>query len=112
MLKLKTKSEFSKVYNQGEKHFGYFQLIYLVKNNLKENRLGVVASKKTGNAVCRNKLKRLFRENFRKQNTKLKQGYDIIFIAKKNAGDQFKTLKLSNIEKDSIKIFKRAKLFL
>jgi ribonuclease P protein component len=112
MLKLKTKSEFLKVYNQGEKHFGYFQLIYLKTNNLKENRLGVVASKKTGNAVCRNKLKRLFRENFRKQNKNLKQGYDIVFIAKKNAGEQFKTLSLSMIEKDSIKIFKRAKIFL
>jgi len=112
MLKLKTKSDFLKVYNQGEKYFGYFQLIYLKKNNLKKNRLGVVASKKTGNAVCRNKLKRLFRENFNKQENNLKQGYDIVFIAKKNAGEQFKTLKLSMIEKDSIKIFKRAKMFL
>ena len=112
MLKLKTKSEFLKVYNHGEKHFGYFQLIYIKKNGLKENRLGVVASKKTGNAVCRNKLKRLFRENFRKQNEKLKQGYDIVFIAKRNAGEQFKTLSLSMIEKDSIKIFKRGKIFL
>jgi ribonuclease P protein component len=112
MLKLKTKSDFLKVYNQGEKYFGYFQLIYFKKNNLEENRLGVVASKKTGNAVCRNKLKRLFRENFNKQENNLKQGYDIIFIAKKNAGEQFKTLKLSMVEKDSIKIFKRAKMFL
>lgn len=112
MLKLKTKTEFLKVYNQGEKYFGYFQLIYFKKNNLKKNRLGVVASKKTGNAVCRNKLKRLFRENFNKQENNLKQGYDIVFIAKKNAGEQFKTLKLSMVEKDSIKIFKRAKMFL
>jgi ribonuclease P protein component len=110
MLKLKTNSEFLRVYNKGEKHFGYFQLIYFLKNNLGENRIGVVASKKTGNAVCRNKLKRLFRENFRKQNNNLKQGYDIIFIAKKKAGEEYKNLKLSMIEKDSLKIFKRAKL--
>ncbi|MCK5779802.1 MAG: ribonuclease P protein component [Psychrilyobacter sp.] len=110
MLKLKTKTEFLKVYNRGDKHFGYYQLIYILKNNLKENRLGVVASKKTGNAVCRNKLKRLFRENFRQNNENLNQGYDIIFIAKRNAGDVFKTISLSMIEKDSIKIFKRARL--
>uniref|UniRef100_A0A6A7G2B6 Ribonuclease P protein component n=2 Tax=Hirondellea gigas TaxID=1518452 RepID=A0A6A7G2B6_9CRUS len=112
MLKLKTKSEFLKVYNQGEKIFGYFQLIYFKKNNFKKNRLGVVASKKTGNAVCRNKLKRLFREIFRGQDKNLKQGYDIVFIAKKNAGDNFKNLKLSMVEKDSIKIFKRANILI
>jgi len=110
MLKLKTKSEFLKVYNRGDKHFGYFQIIYIYKNNLNRNRLGVVASKKTGNAVCRNKLKRLFRENFRKNDISLKQGYDFVFIAKRNAGEQFKTLSLSMIEKDSLKILKRARL--
>ncbi len=110
MLTLKTKSDFLKVYNQGEKHFGYFQLIYLKPNKLNKNRLGVVASKKVGNAVCRNKIKRLFRENFRLQNNNLKQGYDIIFIAKKNAGNNFKDLNLSMIKKDSLKILKRTKL--
>lgn len=112
MLKLKTQSEFIQVYNKGKKNFGYYQLIYFRKNNLKENRLGVVASKKTGNAVCRSKLKRLFREEFRTINKEIKQGYDIIFIAKRTAGENYKKLGLNDLLKDCRKILKRSEVLL
>ena len=76
-------------------------------NNLEYNRCGYVVSKKTGNAVCRNRLKRLFREYYRLKDSSVKQGYDIVFIAKRNAGNEFKTLKLDKLQKDLDKIFKR-----
>ena len=50
-------------------------------------RLGVVASKKTGGAVVRNRSKRLLREAFRLRNELFPAGIDLVIIAKPGASD-------------------------
>ncbi len=60
-------------------------MIILEHNGLGITRLGVTVSKKTGNAVKRNRTKRLIREFFRLNKTYLPQGYDIVVAAKKDA---------------------------
>ncbi|MGL6024649.1 MAG: ribonuclease P protein component [Cetobacterium sp.] len=107
---LKKDREFQIIYNFGKKEFGYYSLIFFKKNEENINRLGFVASKKTGNAVCRNRLKRLFREYFRKNNLELKKGYDIICVAKRKAGENISEIMYKDIEKDLEKVFKRANL--
>lgn len=107
---LKKDREFQIIYNFGKKEFGYYSLIFFKKNEDNVNRFGFVASKKTGNAVCRNRLKRLFREYFRKNSFELKKGYDIICVAKRKAGENLSQIKYKDIEKDLEKVFKRAGL--
>lgn len=108
---LKKNGEFQIVYNYGKKSYGKFSLIFFKDNNLEINRCGFVVSKKTGNAVCRNRLKRLFREYYRLNDYKLNQGYDIIFVAKRTAGENFKTLKYEEMKKDLDFVLKNTKLF-
>jgi len=67
----------------GTKHF----TVILKQNGLGITRLGTVVSKKTGNAVKRNKVKRLIREFFRLHKGYFPQGYDLIIIANKGAHD-------------------------
>ena len=52
-----------------------------------KNRIGVTVSKKLGNAVKRNKIKRLIREHFRMNRDKIAEFMDINVIAKKKAGE-------------------------
>ena len=66
MNNLKKNGEFQIIYNSGRKSFGYYSLIFFKKNDNNLKRCGFVVSKKTGNAVCRNRLKRLFREYYPK----------------------------------------------
>ena len=111
MENLKKNAEFQKIYNSGKKNYGHYSLVFYSKNNLEYNRCGFVASKKIGNAVCRNRIKRLFREYYRLSEANIKIGYDFIFIGKKNAGEHFKTLKFQEMKKDIDKIFKKSNLF-
>ena len=49
-------------------------------------RRGVTITKKVGNAVCRNGVKRRVREVFRHRRGELPADIDIVFVAKRNAG--------------------------
>lgn len=111
MNNLKKNGEFQIIYNSGRKSFGYYSLIFFKRNDDNLKRCGFVVSKKIGNAVCRNRLKRLFREYYRQKEEYIKDGYDIIFVAKKTAGEKYKELKFEDIRKDLDKVLNNAKIF-
>jgi ribonuclease P protein component len=62
----------------------YFTALYL-KSKKDKSRLGITASKRVGNAVVRNRMKRLVREYFRLNKRELKKIIDISVIVKKNS---------------------------
>ena len=71
-------------------------LIILKKNDLGFSRLGITVTKRIGNAVRRNRIKRLVREFFRLNKYRLPKGYDILVIAKADVSP----LKLQDIERE------------
>ena len=85
MESLKKNKEFKRVYNNGKSHATRNLVIYYLKSeDLENNRYGLSVSKRIGNAVVRNKLKRRLREIIRDfEKEKDFKGYDIIFIARK-----------------------------
>ncbi len=62
-------------------------LIIARRNELGFSRVGAVASKKMGNAVERNRVKRLVREFFRRSKDKLSPSTDYIIVGKRGAQD-------------------------
>ncbi len=105
---VKSYRDFKKAYDNG-KSFGNRNLVlYVRKNGLDHSRLGITISKKTGNAVIRNKIKRRVREIYRECEDDLKTGYDYVFIIRRNVpnisfdelrGSFYHIIKISKIRK-------------
>lgn len=77
--------EFKKVYSGGKNYWNKYLIIYVRKNNLNYTRIGYSISKKVGNSVVRNKIRRRMKEIYRLKLNNIKEGYDIIIIPKRNA---------------------------
>ena len=84
-FRLKNPSDFSYLRKKSQR-FRYSSFIVYAKTsqyNLNNSRLGVSASKKTGNAVARNTIKRVFREFFRQSALK-HTGDDFLIVASRH----------------------------
>lgn len=79
---IKKNFEYRKVYKRGRSTVGRYLVVYFFKNNKNYNRLGITVSKKVGNSVIRNRVRRLTKESFRKLEDDLNQGYDIVVVAR------------------------------
>ena len=79
---LKENHEFRRMYKKGASAVGGGMVLYCRKNRLGHNRLGLTASVKLGHAVVRNRARRRLREVYRLNGGALKQGYDIILVAR------------------------------
>jgi len=87
--RLRKRYEFEYLKNNGERIQNHlFILNYAQNSTVNASRLGITVTKKTGNAVVRNRIKRLVRETFRKNRYRLTHSYDINVIAKRQVRDQ------------------------
>ncbi|MHC5111850.1 MAG: ribonuclease P protein component [Planctomycetota bacterium] len=62
-------------------------VVYVAPNDLSWSRLGRSVSRRVGNAVTRNYVRRRIREAFRLQKDALPRGVDIIVVARARAAD-------------------------
>ena len=82
---LKKNKDFQIVYRTGRSYANRFLVMYIRKNDLNRNRLGISVSKKVGNSVVRHHLTRLIRESYRLQEEYFLCGYDIVVVVRVNA---------------------------
>jgi len=96
--KIRKNVEFRRVYRKGKSYSNYFLVLYVFNNfyNYDKNRVGISVSKKVGNSVVRSRVKRLISESYRLHLGELKNGYDLVFIARNTSkGKSYKEIESS-----------------
>ena len=79
---LKDNRDFVALYKKGRYTASKYVVIYVRPNGRPFSRLGITAGKKVGNAVCRNRAKRLIRLAYRQCEVDLPIGADIVIVAR------------------------------
>ena len=83
--RLAKRPQFEHVINRGHKHqIETFGTVFFLPNGLDRKRLGVIVSKKIGNAVVRNQTKRKIREIFRHIKNRIEPAMDVVVISGKD----------------------------
>ena len=77
--------DFAALRSHGRAWSGKLLVLVARRNSLETSRFGLSVSKRVGKAVVRNLVKRRLREALRRLD--LQEGWDILLIARKGAGD-------------------------
>ncbi len=91
--RLVSNSQFKAVMDNGRRFSNGVLTLFMARNDCDYSRLGVSVGKSRGNAVVRNRLKRLMREAFRQNQNQIPAGYDYVLMI------SHRWPKKSNVEK-------------
>lgn len=80
--RLRSGKDFERIYGQGLRVRNGVFLVICLRNQVGVTRLGLSVSRAQGNAVQRNRMKRVIREAFRKERGVLPEGFDLVVIPK------------------------------
>lgn len=103
---LKRNEDFKEIYSTGKSYANKYLIMYVKKNNMDINRIGISVSKKVGNSVVRHRITRLIRESYRLSEDNFASGLDIIVVARAGA----KGKKYSEIESALLHLMKLHKI--
>ncbi len=96
LVSLKENTAFRRLYQRGKSAASHCLVAYCRPNRLGYNRLGLTVSTKLGHAVVRNRIRRRLREIYRLNEASLKQGYDVVLVARHACPEaSFQTLNAS-----------------
>lgn len=76
-MRIRAHAEFRRVMTRGKRGGDRRLQMWVLPNGLDHARLGLIVGKRHGNAVIRNRLKRLLREAFRLSRARLPAGFDL-----------------------------------
>lgn len=105
-LRISSSKEYNNIYQNGKKIQGRYIIVFFQKGGTKFSRFGIVTSKKIGNAVVRNRVKRRLRAIVHDNLDKICGSYNIVIVARYNISNAA----YENLEQDFFKVMKKAGL--
>lgn len=105
--RLTSREDYRSVYKRGKSVANKELVLYFLKKENNGKRFGISVSKKIGSAVVRNRVKRLIKETIRRNQESIKNGYDLILIARQPAREK----SFHEVEKAFIDALKKAGLY-
>lgn len=82
IITLKENRDFRRLYGRGKCFASPALVTYVTKNREGRCRVGITASKKIGNAVQRNRARRVITAAYRAALPRITGGYDFVFVAR------------------------------
>lgn len=106
-LRIKLARDFARVKSQGISQAGKFLVLGVLRvETLEEFQFGLVTGARLGNAVVRNRIRRLLREVVRAHRVEISPGWQLVIIARWRAPQAT----LAELEKDWLRLARRLNL--
>jgi len=103
---LRKNREFQSVYRYGKSYANRYMVLYVLSVKEPQSKVGFAAGKRLGNAVTRNRLKRLLRETYRLNQNQLKTKHNLLLVGRKSAT----TVKYAVVERAFKALCKKARI--
>lgn len=100
---IKKNRDFRRLYTKGKYLVSPNIITYVAKNRLNKTRVGITTSKKTGNAVMRNRARRVIRAAYFYLKPTTLKGFDIVFVSRQKTSE----VKMQEVLKDMKYHFKK-----
>ena len=85
--RLLRRREYLQIYDEGRKTVGRQFIFYLVRSESQERKIGIAVSRRVGNAVVRNRVKRTIREVYRHHRPLLDNCMRMVIVARPAAAE-------------------------
>jgi ribonuclease P protein component len=97
-------SEIRRVFKEGKSYGGVLVVLFLLSSSELDRKVGFVAGRRVGNAVRRNRAKRLLREAFRISKAQVPEhGFHLVLVARHACADA----DYQDVEHDYLKLLAR-----
>ena len=106
-FRVKKEKDFNAIFKEGKSFANRKFVIYRLENNEQHFRVGLSVSKKLGNAVTRNQIKRRIRHILIEHQNQLVENVDFVVIARKGV----EILDYAEMEKNLLHVLKLSKIY-